>query len=136
MLGINATPLVLWYVFDSIIITLIYYNVFSVKEMMTTARRNKPIHIPFSVYITPLEFPRVFNALFLNLNINFICLLRNGLQTVCVAISCCKKSFLKPSYRSFYAPLIFVNFYKHIIILFLYFSHMQFLILNLRYIFV
>ena len=33
--------------------------------MLTTATTNKPIYIPITVHITPLEFPRVFNALIL-----------------------------------------------------------------------
>ena len=33
--------------------------------MLTTATTNKPIDIPITVHITPLEFPRVLNALIL-----------------------------------------------------------------------
>ena len=36
--------------------------------MTTTARTNKPIDIPITVHITPFEFPRVFNALILELD--------------------------------------------------------------------
>ena len=38
------------------------------KEMMRTARTNKPIDIPITVHITPFEFSRVFNALILELD--------------------------------------------------------------------